>query len=111
MRGDFLTTRYVKTDKVTTVALEDHFWDALTEIAKWERTSLGEIVRQIDEEREPADENCLPRSRAGALRVFVLEYYRKVAASLLLGKGIVPVVRWDNGPAARVGEQSGRPSE
>ncbi|MBO6521177.1 MAG: ribbon-helix-helix domain-containing protein [Rhodospirillales bacterium] len=49
----------------TSVSLEDAFWTRLNAIAKRRRTSLSQIVREIDETRTG--------NLSSALRVFVLE--------------------------------------
>jgi predicted DNA-binding ribbon-helix-helix protein len=84
MGRDLLTTRSVKTDTGhTTIALESYYWDTITEIIKWEKTTLSEIIRMVDDERKT-------QSRASALRIFALKYYRKIATPLVVG----PLAEW-----------------
>jgi predicted DNA-binding ribbon-helix-helix protein len=57
----------------TNVSLEEPFWSALKEIAKTRRTTLSEIAHLIDDERSIESNLC------SAIRLFVLDYYRKQA--------------------------------
>ncbi len=54
----------------TSVSLEDAFWDALRDIALSEGMVLAELVARIDSERGSA-------GLSGAIRVYVLEHYRR----------------------------------
>ncbi|MDX2288031.1 MAG: ribbon-helix-helix domain-containing protein [Hyphomicrobiaceae bacterium] len=58
----------------TSVSLEEPFWLALKEIAVADRMPLAEVVARIDEARGGA-------SLSGAVRVHVLDHYRRRAAS------------------------------
>ncbi len=53
----------------TSVSLEDAFWEALKEIAGHRRQSLNQLVAEIDQTRNAG--------LSGAIRVFVLEHYRR----------------------------------
>lgn len=53
----------------TSVSLEEAFWDALVEIARHRGTSLSRLVAEIDEAREG--------NLSSAIRLFVLEHYRR----------------------------------
>jgi predicted DNA-binding ribbon-helix-helix protein len=55
----------------TSVALEEAFWAALTDIATAQRRSVGALVAELDAERVPE------QPLASALRVFALAYFRK----------------------------------
>ena len=57
----------------TSISLEEPFWEALTEIAAARRSSIAAIVAGIDKGRE--DDTNL----SAAIRVFVLDWYRKKA--------------------------------
>jgi predicted DNA-binding ribbon-helix-helix protein len=53
----------------TSMSLEDEFWDALREIAKKRGSTLGDLVKSINAERQNAN-------LSSAVRVFVLRHYR-----------------------------------
>ena len=53
----------------TSISLEEPFWKSLKEIAKQRRTTLTELVSEIDKSRE----RC---NLSSAIRLFVLEHYR-----------------------------------
>ena len=53
----------------TSVSLEDAFWDALKDIAKWKRKTVTELVRSINLDRQHAN-------LSSALRLFVLNHYQ-----------------------------------
>jgi predicted DNA-binding ribbon-helix-helix protein len=55
----------------TSISLEEPFWDGLADIASNERTSLAALVADIDRTRQS------PVNLSAAIRVFVLDYYRK----------------------------------
>jgi predicted DNA-binding ribbon-helix-helix protein len=55
----------------TSITLEPEFWESLQEIAAASATSLNTLIAQID-----ADD---PKNLSGALRVFVLNYYKQRA--------------------------------
>lgn len=57
----------------TSVSLEHEFWTAMREIATTRRTTLSELVGEIDSRRK---ENNL----SSAIRLFVLAHYRAVQA-------------------------------
>jgi len=56
----------------TSISLEAAFWDALGEIAGEQRVSVARLVAMIDEGRGDA-------GLSGAVRIFILGYYRKPA--------------------------------
>jgi predicted DNA-binding ribbon-helix-helix protein len=58
----------------TSVAVEDAFWKALKEIAADQSMTLSDLVSSIDAERRHGN-------LSSAIRVFVLEHFRKQAAS------------------------------
>jgi predicted DNA-binding ribbon-helix-helix protein len=58
----------------TSVSLEDAFWEGLKEIAKTKRRTLSDLVNSIDTDREHGN-------LSSALRLFVLDHYRKRVAS------------------------------
>ena len=60
----------------TSVSLEDEFWIALKKIAGDRNVMLSELVGSIDAQRQHGN-------FSSALRLFVLEYYRRKAAEQL----------------------------
>ena len=75
MASDNLIIRGIRTEngRTTTVKLESEFWDLLQEICTHENKSLSAIVRQIDGMRGKCP-------RTSAIRVFILKYFRSLAA-------------------------------
>lgn len=59
--------------KRTSVRLEPEMWDALTEIAALEDCSIHDLCGAVHDLKDPAV------SFTGALRVFMMEYYRAAA--------------------------------
>jgi predicted DNA-binding ribbon-helix-helix protein len=59
----------------TSVSLEDAFWDALKDIAKWKRKTVAELVSSVNLHRNHAN-------LSSALRLFVLDYYQMPSARL-----------------------------
>jgi predicted DNA-binding ribbon-helix-helix protein len=57
----------------TSVSLEEAFWDLLSEIASIQNISISDLVANIDQERP------LGGNLSSAIRVFILEHYRKLA--------------------------------
>ena len=55
----------------TSVSLEDAFWQAFRDIARQEAKGINELAVEIDEARAP------DVGLASAIRVFVLERFRK----------------------------------
>ncbi|MGB0748664.1 MAG: ribbon-helix-helix domain-containing protein [Magnetospiraceae bacterium] len=53
---------------VTSVSLEDPYWDALGEIAEFRNQSINALITEIDAVRSG--------NLSSALRVFVLRWYR-----------------------------------
>ena len=58
----------------TSVSLEDAFWRGLKDIAVSRRMALRDLVGSIDTERQHGN-------LSSAIRLFVLDYYRKSTAS------------------------------
>jgi predicted DNA-binding ribbon-helix-helix protein len=56
----------------TSVAVEEPFWEALKEIAAAEKLSLNKLVTLIDSDRQYAN-------LSSALRLYVIEHYRRLA--------------------------------
>lgn len=54
----------------TSISLEEAFWDALKEAAEREGKTTAALVAQIDETRG----NC---GLSGAVRTWILDYYRR----------------------------------
>jgi predicted DNA-binding ribbon-helix-helix protein len=57
----------------TSISLEAPFWDALKDAATREGISLAALVARIDESRNGA-------GLSGAVRIWILDYYRRKAA-------------------------------
>jgi len=57
----------------TSISVEAPFWEALCQIAAAERVTLAALVAAIDAERGDA-------GLSSAVRVWVLDYYRRQAA-------------------------------
>lgn len=57
----------------TSVSLEDDFWDALKAICKAEDRSLAQVISEIDSSRGT-------RSLSSAIRIMVLDHFRKSAS-------------------------------
>ena len=55
----------------TSVSLEDPFWEALAEMAAAHKQSVAGVIAAIDQAR-PAERNL-----SAAVRIAVLEWYRK----------------------------------
>ncbi len=57
----------------TSVSLEEPFWNALRDIAKARKTSINKLITEVDAGRAPNT------GLSSALRVFVLEWFRRPA--------------------------------
>lgn len=55
---------------MTSISLEEPFWDALKDLAKRQNISLSVLIGKVDETRDSAN-------LSSALRVYVLEQARK----------------------------------
>ena len=53
----------------TSISLEEQFWKSLKEIAKQRRTTLTDLVADIDKSRKGGN-------LSSAIRLFVLQHYR-----------------------------------
>jgi predicted DNA-binding ribbon-helix-helix protein len=62
----------------TSVSLEDAFWERLKDIAKSRRMTLPDLISRIDVDREHGN-------LSSALRVFLLNHYRRPMSSRLNG--------------------------
>ena len=60
---------------ISSVSLEDAFWNALKEIAAHKEASLSELVTTIDDDRTAREQINL----SSAIRLFVLDHYRRIA--------------------------------
>jgi predicted DNA-binding ribbon-helix-helix protein len=56
----------------TSISLEDAFWEALQDIAAAENCQVVDLIGEIDSRRGES-------GLSGAIRVYVLDYYRGVA--------------------------------
>jgi predicted DNA-binding ribbon-helix-helix protein len=57
----------------TSISLEEEFWAALREVAARRRVSINALVAGIDVGRQPGQ----PGNLSSALRVFILDCYRR----------------------------------
>ncbi|MCC6984306.1 MAG: ribbon-helix-helix domain-containing protein [Bauldia sp.] len=57
----------------TSLSLEQPFWEALQDIAAEKERPVAALIREVDKVRDPA------LNLSAALRVFVLDHYRKAA--------------------------------
>jgi predicted DNA-binding ribbon-helix-helix protein len=53
--------------------LEPELWDALEEICRREKLTLGEVVKQVEQRGHPG-------GRTSAVRVYVLGYFREAVS-------------------------------
>ena len=53
----------------TSISLEEQFWKSLKEIAKQRRTTVTDLVAEIDKSRKGGN-------LSSAIRLFVLQHYR-----------------------------------
>ena len=60
----------------TSISLEPPFWEALREVAEAEGKTVADVVARLDSERASRNE-AGAGGLSGAIRVFVLNYYRK----------------------------------
>ena len=67
-------------DHNTSVTLEDAFWGALREIAVHQNMRISELVSRIDKERKHAN-------LSSAIRLYVLDHYRRMAEEHAHRKG------------------------
>ncbi len=63
----------------TSVSVEDAFWDGLAEIASTEGKSTTALIAAIDRRRPPGS------NLSSAIRIFVLDHYRKAARTTPAG--------------------------
>jgi predicted DNA-binding ribbon-helix-helix protein len=57
----------------TSITLESSFWDSLKEIADARNISISSLIEDIDRKQ--------PENLSGALRVFILEFYKNKLSS------------------------------
>lgn len=62
----------------TSISLENEFWDALNEIAKARNTTMARLLESIAAERP--HQKHVSANLSSAVRIFVLDYYRKKIA-------------------------------
>ena len=59
----------------TSISLENEFWDALNEIASARNTTMSRLLESIAAERP--HQKHVSANLSSAVRIFVLDYYRK----------------------------------
>jgi predicted DNA-binding ribbon-helix-helix protein len=73
--------RSVKIGKhLTSVTIEDEFWNGLREIARGQTLPLNVLLSDIDKHREHAN-------LSSVIRLYVLDYYRRLAEGALPSGG------------------------
>jgi predicted DNA-binding ribbon-helix-helix protein len=81
--GSRLVNRNVVGEKGrTSMRLEPELWDALREIGRREQADIGTIIRQVEARGRPqpgGGEADRAGGRTSAIRVFIVQYFRKVA--------------------------------
>ena len=75
MKSTIVKRSIVLAGHKTSVSLEDAFWGALKDIAKWKRKTVTELVSSVNLDRKHAN-------LSSALRLFVLNYYQTPSARL-----------------------------
>jgi len=75
----------------TSMRLEPELWDALEEICHRERVSLSELVRRVEQRGRRG-------ARTSAVRVFVLDYFRRAAPPATDGRPDEPPARPSDAP-------------
>jgi predicted DNA-binding ribbon-helix-helix protein len=71
-RHNRLRVNVIINDRRTSISIEPEAWQALTEIARRREMSIDELVGRIDAVRGTI-------SRASAIRLYILDFYRKIA--------------------------------
>lgn len=78
--GSGITKRSVRVaGHPTSVSLEDAFWSALRDIAAARGLSLNALLAEIDASRVAAGADTASSNLSSAIRVHVLEWYRRSA--------------------------------
>jgi predicted DNA-binding ribbon-helix-helix protein len=63
----------------TSVSLEDAFWNGMKEIASGRNITLSDLITAVDSERQQGN-------LSSAIRLFVLDFYRKQVADIKDGR-------------------------
>ncbi len=69
----------------TSVSVEDPFWICLKEIGRGERKTLSVLIASIDGGRAKNS------NLSSAIRLFVLDYFRRQTSGIATGNGATPV--------------------
>jgi predicted DNA-binding ribbon-helix-helix protein len=80
MKSSVVKRSIVVAGHKTSVSLEDAFWRGLKEIAGGRHITLSDLVAAIDSERHQGN-------LSSAIRLFVLDFYRKQLADLKVEHG------------------------
>ena len=80
MKSSVVKRSIVVAGHKTSVSLEDAFWRGLKEIAGGRHITLSDLVAAIDSERQQGN-------LSSAIRLFVLDFYRKQLADLKIEHG------------------------
>jgi predicted DNA-binding ribbon-helix-helix protein len=88
----------------TSVSLEDAFWKALHEIAVERGTSLTDLLASIDGQRDHDN-------MSSAIRLFILDHYRKRLAEEIAARDPSPQATDETGQAARLSRRRRGPAD
>jgi len=86
----------------TSMRLEPELWEALEDICRRERQSLGEMVKRVELRGHPG-------GRTSAVRVFVLNYFRDAVSEdghRAAGHGTQPVDKTDWSSSGQVARET-----
>jgi predicted DNA-binding ribbon-helix-helix protein len=71
---------------MTSISLEESFWMSLQQIARFRQVAISDLIASLDDARED--------NLSSTIRVFILNYYRAMAAENL--RQAVLVLEWAN---------------
>jgi predicted DNA-binding ribbon-helix-helix protein len=80
MKSSVVKRSIVVAGHKTSVSLEDAFWRGLKEIAGGRHVTLSDLVATIDSERQQGN-------LSSAIRLFVLDFYRRQLADMKVDHG------------------------
>jgi predicted DNA-binding ribbon-helix-helix protein len=78
--------RFVIGGRMTSISLEESFWRSLRQIARFRQVTISDLIASLDAAR--GDNNL-----SSTIRVFILNYYRAMAAENLRQA----ILEWANG--------------
>ncbi len=83
MSSSLINRNVIVDGRRTSVRLEPEMWDALGEIAEREKRTVHQICSDVDRTRTES-------TLTGALRVFILTYFREAASATAASSDDVP---------------------